>query len=72
MIIEGNFRNAIALARLGLYETLELVKWEGGDSFYVDVDEDQFCVEHNGYYRNERVKTSIPMSIVRANGMNYR
>lgn len=69
VITEGNFRTAIALARLGLYETMELVKWEGGDKYYIDIDNDQFCVVYR--INEEETKTKMPMSIVRANGLDY-
>lgn len=70
VITESSFRQAMALARLGLYETMELVEWGNDHKFYVDIDEDQFyAVFFIG--KKEETKTKMPMSIVRANGLDY-
>lgn len=62
----NNFRNAYALAQLGLYETMELVKWNGGDKFYVDVDEDRFCVLTKG----DKSTIKLSMDVIRSNRLD--
>lgn len=71
MLINSDFRNALMLAILGLYETIELVKWEGGDKYYVDIDSNQFCIRHNIYLNNKRIKTKLLMSTIRSDGWDY-
>lgn len=71
MLINSDFTKALMLAMLGLYETLELVKWEGGTKYYVDIDNDQFCIRHNVYLDNKRMKTKLLMSMIRSDGWDY-